>query len=71
MKGIIKWFNNKQGFGFVIDKATQKEYFVHFTKCLYQPVEKGDIVNFELEDSKFHEGKKQAVNLTMVDDEQK
>jgi CspA family cold shock protein len=29
--GIVKWFNEKKGYGFIIDKLTNKEYFVHFS----------------------------------------
>ena len=28
--GVVKWFDNKKGFGFIMD-GNQKEYFVHYT----------------------------------------
>lgn len=33
MKGSIKFWNEKRGFGFIIGEDT-KEYFCHFTKIL-------------------------------------
>ncbi len=30
MKGTVKWFNHKKGFGFISGEDS-KEYFVHFT----------------------------------------
>jgi CspA family cold shock protein len=29
--GIVKWFNIKKGFGFIVDETTKKDVFVHFT----------------------------------------
>jgi len=28
--GVVKWFDNKRGFGFILDEE-EKEYFVHYT----------------------------------------
>jgi len=30
-KGKVIWFSNGKGFGFVLDFATSKEYFCHFS----------------------------------------
>jgi len=30
MHGVVKWFDNKKGFGFIMDES-KKEYFVHYT----------------------------------------
>jgi len=29
-RGVVKWFDNKRGFGFILD-SEEKEYFVHYT----------------------------------------
>lgn len=31
MKGIVKWFHEKKGYGFIISDEDQKEYFVHYS----------------------------------------
>jgi len=31
MKGTVKWFDEKKGFGFIIDDTDQKEYFFHWS----------------------------------------
>ena len=61
-KGTVKFFNNAKGFGFVIDEATKKEYFVHVSG-LIDEIKEGDEVEFELA-----EGKKglNAVNVKLI-----
>ncbi|MNV73888.1 Cold shock-like protein CspC [compost metagenome] len=50
-KGVIKFFNETKGFGFVTDNETNKEYFVHVSG-LIDKVKENDEVSFELEDGK-------------------
>jgi cold shock protein len=61
-KGIVKFFNESKGFGFIKDEETGKEYFVHSTG-LKDRISEGDEVTFELT-----EGKKglNAVNVKLV-----
>lgn len=33
MKGTVKWFNNKKGYGYIIGED-EKEYFVHYTNIV-------------------------------------
>lgn len=61
-KGIVKFFNESKGFGFIKEEETGKEYFVHSTG-LKDRISEGDEVTFELA-----EGKKglNAVNVKLV-----
>lgn len=61
-KGVVKFFNESKGFGFIIDEESKKEYFVHVTG-LVDKVKENDEVEFTLE-----EGKKglNAVNVKLA-----
>jgi cold shock protein len=61
-KGIVKFFNDSKGFGFIKDEANDKEYFVHVSG-LVDDVRENDEVTFDLQ-----EGKKglNAVNVKLV-----
>ena len=50
-KGKVKFFNETKGFGFIIDNATSKEYFVH-SSGLNNTVSENDEVTFDLESGK-------------------
>jgi CspA family cold shock protein len=57
--GKVKFFNERKGFGFIVDEATQTEVFVHVSG-LIDKIREDDQVSFEItEDSK---GKK-AINV--------
>jgi CspA family cold shock protein len=61
-KGIVKFFNETKGFGFIIDSDTGKEYFTHVSG-LVDKVKENDEVEFNLE-----EGRKglNAVNVKLA-----
>lgn len=61
-KGIVKFFKNDKGFGFIKDSSTGKDVFVHVTG-LHDEIRENDEVEFEVE-----EGKKgpNAVNVRLV-----
>ena len=46
-KGIVKFFNESKGFGFIKDETTGKEYFVHVSG-LSEKVKENDEVSFDL-----------------------
>ena len=48
--GIVKFFNHKNKFGFVIDDETKKEYYVHI-KDVTGKIDQNDRVTFELQDA--------------------
>jgi CspA family cold shock protein len=49
--GVIKFFNESKGYGFVKEDGTDKEIFVHVSG-LKVPVLKDDRVSFEIQDGK-------------------
>lgn len=58
-RGTVKFFNEKKGYGFIVNDSTQTEVFVHHSG-LIDKVNNDDLVTFEIaEDEK---GKK-AVNV--------
>ena len=59
LTGKIKFFNEKKGFGFIVDDESQKDVFVHVTG-LTEKVADDDLVTFELAEDK--RGKK-AINV--------
>ena len=60
-QGIVKFFNETKGFGFIKDQ-TGKEYFVHVSG-LIDKIREGDEVSYDLQ-----EGKKglNAVNVKLA-----
>lgn len=61
-KGIVKFFNESKGYGFIKDQESEKEYFVH-ASGLIDKINENDEVTFELQ-----EGKKglNAVNVKLA-----
>jgi cold shock CspA family protein len=50
-KGVVKFFNPSQKFGFITCPEDNQDYYVH-AKDLLAPVKEGDLVVFELLSSK-------------------
>ncbi len=50
-KGIVKFFNETKGFGFITEDETNKEYFVHISG-LVDEVREGDAVTFDLKEGR-------------------
>ncbi|WP_326992228.1 cold shock domain-containing protein [Chitinophaga sp. 212800010-3] len=61
-RGVVKFFNESKGFGFIIDQQTQNSIFVHI-KQLLEPIKERDQVTFEIENG--HKGPS-AVNVKKV-----
>ena len=61
-KGLVKFFNETKGFGFITEEGSNKEHFVHISG-LIDEIREGDEVEFELT-----EGKKglNAVNVKVI-----
>ena len=65
MKGTVKWFNAKKGFGFISDEEGN-DVFVHFSALQmdgFKVLDEGDEVEFEVIDG---EKGPQAANVTML-----
>jgi len=62
-EGIVKFFNETKGFGFIKENDSEKEHFVHISGVNESTLNEDDEVTFELE-----EGRKglNAVNVTLV-----
>ncbi len=65
VQGIVKWFNDSKGFGF-IEQENAQDVFVHHTAIIadgFRSLEEGDKVSFDVE-----EGNKgpQAKNVKKV-----
>ena len=50
-KGKVKFFNESRGFGFIQDKESEKEYFVH-SSGLSEIIRENDEVTFELKEGR-------------------
>jgi len=49
--GTVKWFNQKKGYGFIIQEEGGEEIFVHFSAISgegYKTLEAGERVQFEV-----------------------
>ena len=65
MKGTVKWFNGKKGFGFISDEEGN-DVFVHFSALQmdgFKVLDEGDEVEFEVVNG---EKGPQAANVTKL-----
>ena len=65
MKGTVKWFNAKKGFGFISDEEGN-DVFVHFSALQmdgFKVLDEGDEVEFEVVNG---EKGPQATNVTKL-----
>lgn len=65
--GIVKWFNNAKGYGFILSEAFDEELFAHFSAIMvdgYKSLKAGQAVEFETKD-----GPKglHAINIKPID----
>lgn len=50
-RGTVKWFNDKKGFGFILDPTTGEDVFVHYSVINaegYRSLKEGEEVEYEL-----------------------
>ena len=66
-QGVIKWFDNKKGFGFIAQDEGGQDVFVHFSAIAgegFKTLDEGDRVEFEVNQS--DKGLK-AANVTKLE----
>ncbi len=50
-RGTVKWFNDKKGFGFIVDPEISGDIFVHFSAIQsngFRTLKEGEEVDYEL-----------------------
>jgi cold shock protein len=65
-KGMVKWFNDLKGYGFIICKDMPHELYVRFTEIRttgYRTLKEGDEVLFEVDEAS---NGRQAVNVVKL-----
>jgi len=50
LKGKVKWFNGKKGYGFIEREDKEKDVFVHASAVRDAGLNEGDELTFEVED---------------------
>lgn len=69
--GKVKWFSIQRGYGFIL-REDGTEFFVHYTEInscdKFKVLGEGDSVVFDLIDT---EKGRQAINVTVIEDEKK
>jgi len=51
--GVVKWFNNAKGYGFVTPDNGDEDVFVHFSAIEmegYKTLKEGQVVEFDIEE---------------------
>ena len=49
--GMIKWFSNAKGFGFIVNENGTQDIFVHYSSIVsegYRTLKSGQIVNYDM-----------------------
>lgn len=66
LKGTVKWFNTKKGYGFIKPEGDEKDVFVHVTaleKAGIRQIMDGQLVNYDIYDDR---GRKAAGNIKLI-----
>lgn len=66
MKGTVKWFDTKKGFGFITNENGE-DTFVHYSDIAqegFKTLEEGQEVSYEIEAT--DKGRDKAVNVTVL-----
>jgi CspA family cold shock protein len=55
MRGYVKWFNDKLGYGFIKSEEVDKDIFIHYSEINsegYKKLNENDIVTFKYDKEK-------------------
>ena len=66
-KGVVKWFNETKGFGFISPEGGNKDVFVHITalqRAGLTTLADGQQVEFDVEAGR--DGREKAINLSLA-----
>ena len=50
--GVVKWFSNSKGYGFIVPEEGGEDIFVHFSSIQsdgFRTLKEGQVVSYELE----------------------
>ena len=50
--GVVKFFNESKGFGFIVDDESKKDIFVHITGLEGLTIRENDQVSYDIVDGK-------------------
>lgn len=67
LKGTVKWFNTKKGYGFIKPEDSEKDIFVHITQLEKNGIRRlfdGQLVNYELYSDR--DGKPAATEIKLI-----
>ncbi|MDD5822957.1 MAG: cold-shock protein [Firmicutes bacterium] len=70
VNGIVKWFSNDKGYGFIENCENGKDIFVHFSAIQiegFRTLKEGQKVTFEIEDDPKNPDKLRAANVQVVE----
>ena len=69
--GVVKWFSDKRGYGFIVDADTGVEYFVHYSAIIsnhkFKKLAEEQKVSFDLDTS--NEKGPVAINVNSIEEE--
>jgi cold shock protein len=67
MTGIVKWFSDAKGYGFITDEAGGEDVFLHFSALPesggYRSIAEGQRVQFDITQER---GKTRAANVVLL-----
>ncbi len=65
--GVVKWFNDEKGFGFIVPDKGGRDVFIHISAVKdahYDSIAEGDRVEYELK--KGYNDKESATNIKII-----
>lgn len=63
-RGVVKFFNQSRGFGFITRDGQENDIFFHVTQLKGQPIKEGERVEFEIGEGR--DNRSVAVNVVKI-----